>query len=354
MPWAEHSTSWQSYVEHAWQLEGALSWGSDQASLWSFAVRGLAAPHDVPGSVARRGRAKSRPARPPRVVEVADIDPWAIQDSNLGPLPYQATPPRRRRRRECRPSQAFSPVRSLPVSAGLGQTRRGLGSNTALLPIAPAIATRLSERRPTSVSTMYATSPAPVWPTPLAASYTYRTALSRLMEYEGRSCLWRVAAGGAWLVSIPAFAIGGFIGGAYLAGDLHQLALVALGAVVALGPGQLIAAYLWRQRPWDRLLLDRLLTYEQIDGPQDLNTMIRNHDFVQACHVLRRAKLNPYAGRHVPPLSDAPDLDLQLLVGRSACWHPADSPETFVQIRECLRAAGIRARIAGQDINADG
>lgn len=171
------------------------------------------------------------------------------------------------------------------------------------------------------------------------------------MEYEGRRCLWRVAVGGAWLVSIPALAIGGFVGGAYLAGDLHCIALVALGAVVALGPGQLAAAYLWRRRPWDRLVRDRLLTYEEIDGPQDLNTMVRKADFIVASHALRLAKLNPYGGRHVPPLSDAPDLDLQLIVARSKRWHPSGSPETFVQIRECLKAAGIRARVAGEDIN---
>ncbi len=206
-------------------------------------------------------------------------------------------------------------------------------------------------RNMASVSAMYAATQASVWPTPLAAPYTYRTALARLMEYEGRRCLWRVAVGAAWLISAPAVAIGGFVGGAYLAGNLHQLALVALGAVVALGSGQLAAAYVCRRRPWDRLLLDRLLTYEQIDGAQDLNAMIRRADFVAACHALRRVKLNPYGGTIVPPLPDAPDVDLKLIVGRSAQWHPPDSPEIFVQIRECLRAAGIRARVAGEDIN---
>jgi hypothetical protein len=192
--------------------------------------------------------------------------------------------------------------------------------------------------------------PAPVWPTPLAAPYTYCTALARLREYEGKRCLWRVAAGGAWLASIPALAIGRFVGGAYLAGDLHKLLFVALGAVVALGPGQLVAGYVWKRQPWNRLLLDRLLTYEQIDGPHDLNAVIRLTDFLPACCALRRDKLNPIGGTHIPPLRDAPDLDLQLIVGRSAHWHPPDSPELFVQIRECLRAAGIRARVAGQDI----
>jgi hypothetical protein len=99
------------------------------------------------------------------------------------------------------------------------------------------------------------------------------------------------------------------------------------------------------------LLLDRLLTYEQIDGPPDLNTMIRRDDFISACHALRRARLNPYGGTFGPPLPDAPDLDLKLIVARSAHWHPPDSPEIFVQVRKCLRAARIKARVAGQDVN---
>jgi hypothetical protein len=191
----------------------------------------------------------------------------------------------------------------------------------------------------------------PVWPAPVAVPYTYRTALDRLVEYEGRRCLWRVAAGGAWLASIPVLAIGGFIGGAYLAGDLHQVARVALGAVVALGPGQVVAGYIWRARPWARLITVRLSTYEQLRGPQDLNAMISSEDFVPACRALRRAKLNPTGGTRMPEgLPDAPELDLKLIVGRPARWHPADAPELYVQIRDCLRAARIRARVAGEDI----
>jgi hypothetical protein len=198
---------------------------------------------------------------------------------------------------------------------------------------------------------MYAPTQAPAWPTPLVAPYTYRTALIRLREYEGRRCLWRPAAGALWFASIPVLAIGGFVGGAYLAGDLHQFVRVALGAVVALGPGQLVAGYVWRRRPWDRLLLDRLLTYKQIDGPQDLNALIRRADFVRACRALRRAKLNPAGGTRVPSHPEVPDLDLKLIVGRSAHWHPPGSPELFAQVRECLRAAGIRARVGREDIN---
>lgn len=170
------------------------------------------------------------------------------------------------------------------------------------------------------------------------------------MEYEGRRCLWRAVAGAAWLASIPLLAIGGFVGGAYLAGDLHRVTLVALGAVVALGPGQLVATYIWRRRPWDRLIVNRVWTYEHIDGAQDLNAIIRSADFVRACRALRRVKLNPSGGTRSPPPADAPDLDIKLIVGRSACWHASNAPEIYVQVRECLRAAGIRARVAGEDI----
>jgi hypothetical protein len=70
--------------------------------------------------------------------------------------------------------------------------------------------------------------------------------------------------------------------------------LVAVGAIVALGPGQLAAAYIWRHRPWDRLIVSRLWTYEHIDGAQDLNTIIRSADFEPACRALRRL----YGRRH--------------------------------------------------------
>ncbi len=198
---------------------------------------------------------------------------------------------------------------------------------------------------------MVAPTQAAVWPGPQPAPYNYRATLDRLIEYEGRGCLWRATAGAAWLASIPLLAIGGFVAGAYLAGDLHHVALVVLGAVVALGPGQLTAAYIWRRRPWDRLIVSRLWTYEQIDGAQDLNTIIRSADFDLACRALRRAKLNPSGCTHVPqPLADAPDLDTKLIVGRSAHWHSSNAPDIFVQVADCLEAARIRARVAGKDI----
>jgi hypothetical protein len=172
------------------------------------------------------------------------------------------------------------------------------------------------------------------------------------VEYEGRHCIWRVAAGAAWLASVPLLAIGGFVGGAYLAGDLHRFGFVALGAIVALGLGQVPAAYIWRRRPWDALITTRLWSYEQVNAPGDLNAIIRRTDFILACRALRRAKLNPYGATRLPqPPPDAPDLDLKLIVKRPACWHAPDAPEIYVQVRDCLRAAGIRARVAGEEVN---
>ena len=95
-----------------------------------------------------------------------------------------------------------------------------------------------------------------------------------------------------------------------------------------------------------------LSRYERSDGPQDLNAVIRPGDFVPASRALRRAKLNPVGGAHMPTAPPgAPDLTLKLVVGRSSyCW-PEGSPEMLDQIRDCLRAAGIRARVGGEDIN---
>jgi hypothetical protein len=191
----------------------------------------------------------------------------------------------------------------------------------------------------------------PVWPGAAAALYSYRAALGRLREFEGWRCLWRVAAGGALLASVPLLAIGGFVAGVYVAGDLHSLGRVVLGAVIALGPGQLLSLYVWQRRPWDKLVAERLWTYEKPDGPGDLNAIIKPDDFLPAAKALRRAKLCPRGGTHMPTSPPgAEGLTLKLIVGRPVRWHPADAPELHVQIRDCLRAAQIRARVGREDI----
>jgi hypothetical protein len=180
---------------------------------------------------------------------------------------------------------------------------------------------------------------------------TYRDMLGLLRQYEDWRCLWRVVAGGLLITLVPALAIGGFVAGAYLANDLHEPLRVAIGAIVALGPGQVAAAYIWRRRPWDTSIANRLWSYERRDPPGDLNAMIRRADFGLAARALRRAKLNPWGGTHVPSVvSGISDLDLKLIVYRSALWHPPGSPELHVQIRDCLRAAKIRANVAGEDL----
>jgi hypothetical protein len=152
-------------------------------------------------------------------------------------------------------------------------------------------------------------------------------------------------------MSVPLLAVGGFVAGVYLAGDLRHVILVALGAVVAIGAGQVATAYVWPRRPWRGLILDRLASYEHYDGVLDINSMIRSRDYEAACRALRRAKLTPVSCTRVPqPPDDAPDLDLKLNVGRSSRWHPLDSPDIYVQVRQCLRAVGIRARVSGEDL----
>ncbi len=191
----------------------------------------------------------------------------------------------------------------------------------------------------------------PVWPAVSVVPYSYRDALGRLRDYEGWRCLWRVAAGSLLLATVPLLAVGGFVVGVYIAGDLHNFWRVLLGAVVALGPGQLLSLYIWQRRPWDKLVADRLWTYEELNGRGDLNAIIRPEDFLRATKALRRAKLCPCGGTHRPTAPPgAEGLTLKLFVGRPACWHPPDAPELHVQIRECLRAAHIRARVASEDV----
>lgn len=185
----------------------------------------------------------------------------------------------------------------------------------------------------------------------LVPSPTYREMLGVLRQYERWRCLWRVAAGALLIASLPALAIGGFVAGAYLADDLRNPLRVALGAIFAIGAGQLAAAYIWRRRPWHTLIAGRLATYERRDPPGDLNAMIRRADFPLAARALRRAKLNPWGATQVPAaVSGVPDLDLKLIIYRSALWHPPSSPELHIQIRDCLQAARIRANVAGEDL----
>jgi hypothetical protein len=207
----------------------------------------------------------------------------------------------------------------------------------------------VSPQREASVA--YANAAAPVWPGAAARPYSYREALGRLREFEGWRCLWRVVAGGALLALVPLLAIGGFVAGVYVAGDLHSLGRVVLGAIIALGPGQLLSLWIWQRRPWDRLVAERLWTYEKPDGPGDLNANIQPEDFLPASRALRRAKLCPCGGTHIPTSPPgAEGLTLKLIVGRPARWHPPDAPELHVQIRDCLRAAHIRARVGMEDI----
>jgi hypothetical protein len=157
------------------------------------------------------------------------------------------------------------------------------------------------------------------------------------------------------LALVPLLAIGGFVAGVYIAGDLHNFGRVVLGAIVALGTGQLLSLYIWKRRPWDALIADRLWTYEEPDGPGDLNAIISPQDFLPATKALRRAKLCPCGGTHMPTSAPgAEGLTLKLFVGRPARWHSPDAPELHVQIRECLRDAHIRARVAGEDVYPSG
>lgn len=185
-----------------------------------------------------------------------------------------------------------------------------------------------------------------------APEHAYKEAVPLLLQFEGRRCLWRVAAGGACLLLFGVLAVAVVVGGTYLAADLERPPLVVLGAVIALSV-PIVAGYVWR-RPWARLVTDRLATYEWSDGAQDLNAVVRPEDFMPAFRALRRTKLNPVGGTHMPQgPPDAPDLTLKLIVGRSAYWHPDGSPDLFDQIRAALEVAGIRARVGREDINPD-
>ncbi len=141
-----------------------------------------------------------------------------------------------------------------------------------------------------------------VWPYgDVEASLTrpYRETLGLLVRYDGPRCRWRVAAGGAILLLLGVLSIAGVIGGSYLAANLHRPLLAVLGAVIVLAVPA-VDSYIWRREPWVRLVTDRLATYERNDGGTDLNAIVRPEDFVAANDALRRAKLYPEGGTHIP------------------------------------------------------
>ncbi|MGN6372148.1 MAG: hypothetical protein ACTHM1_04045 [Solirubrobacteraceae bacterium] len=191
-----------------------------------------------------------------------------------------------------------------------------------------------------------------VWPGREAKPRSYREEVGCLVEYDGQTCLWRFAAGLASVVSIPVLSVGAFVAGLYIA-DLHDTARVVLAAIVTLG-GTWLAERIRQRRPWRSLVTTRLASYEDASAPGDLNAVIRIADFDRASRVLRRAKLYPFGGTHLPEgLPGAPDLDLKLIVHRSARWHAPNAPEIYLQVIDCFRAAGIRACVAGEDVAAD-
>jgi len=185
----------------------------------------------------------------------------------------------------------------------------------------------------------------------VGALHAYREMVRRLVQYEGRRCLWRVGAGGLILAAIPTMPAGAIVADTYLAGRAPWPVVAAIGvAVVALTT---LGTYLWRRQLWLAPVNKRLLTYECLDAlPWAVRVLIRPADDLTAAAALRRAKFNPYAFLRIgsPPV-DAPDLLVQIMVVRPAAWHGLASDEAQVEdVADVFRGAGIRARVAGIDV----
>jgi hypothetical protein len=179
----------------------------------------------------------------------------------------------------------------------------------------------------------------------------FRVAVSRLRQFEGWRCLWRVAAGGLILVAIPAMPVAAIVADAYLAGRAPRavvaIVAVAVAALTALG------GYVWRRRPWLAPVTRRLWSYECPDMlPWAIRVLVRQGDDLAAAAALRRAKFNPYSFLWIGSTpDDAPDLQVQISVVRPEAWHaPASDAAQVEEVAGVFRRAGIRARVAGVDV----
>lgn len=184
---------------------------------------------------------------------------------------------------------------------------------------------------------------------------TYRELVSALRLYEPVRTGWTAGAGLLLSLAVPGLAIGGFVLGAYLADDLRQPVRVVLGALIALGPGQLLSGFVWRRKPWRLLAARRLAVYStpprRPDGTAWL--LVSDEDLPLAWRVLSRARL--YSGNAAtrmgaaPP--DAPSLCNRVSIIKSDALRKPGDRGAAESARAAFAAAGIRARIDGVDVS---
>jgi hypothetical protein len=182
---------------------------------------------------------------------------------------------------------------------------------------------------------------------------SYRDQARLVRQYEPWRSIWRFALGGFLFLAVPVLPVGGFVAGAYLAGDLHRVSRVIAGALVAVPAGWL-SAYIWTRKPW-RTLLDRRIVWWSIRTDQEGATawaLLRERDWDLALKTIRRAKVfaPPAATRLSKPPEDAPELCMSVLLSRPPALLKHGAPGAGAQARDALSKAGIRGRIEGIDV----
>jgi hypothetical protein len=178
--------------------------------------------------------------------------------------------------------------------------------------------------------------------------------VSRLRQYEGWRCLWRLPAAALVLIGISLLPFVGFAGGAYLAADLDRVGFVVLGSVAAVG-SSLVATLVWPRRPWRQLIAKRLWSYERPNAEAAVPVLIHDRDLERAQAALRGRKLNPCSALRIgSPAPDAPDLTIKIDVMEPANFPQAPSDEERVQrVVDALGSAGIPARVSGTGVGLD-
>jgi hypothetical protein len=170
--------------------------------------------------------------------------------------------------------------------------------------------------------------------------------------YERWLALRWAVGGAAMTLGVAGVEVGAFLAGVYLAADLSSVWRVVAGAAASLVLGRLVAAPLWRRRPLLSVIERRIASYESDPVEFDMFGRIRAEDFDLVVALLRRHKLHVVGGANggTAP-QDAPELTMRLVVERPGAWPSAAGRTLDEDLIAILGEAGIRARIAGQDVN---
>jgi hypothetical protein len=154
-------------------------------------------------------------------------------------------------------------------------------------------------------------------------------------------------------IAVSVLAVGGFVLGAYLAGDLHQPLQVVLGAIVAIGLAN-FSNYVRKQAPWRRVALRRIQYYSNPPTRPDGTAwaLLPDEALPAAWTVLSKAHLwtGNSGARLASSPEDAPGLCNRVFIVKSDATRREGDLGAAESAAAALAEAGIRARVNNIDV----